>query len=153
LIETVIWWRNPNILTENQQKIPAHESAFSLEQRQKFIFALNMDFFIRLRKLENLHIVFWLVKDTCWLLEFRLPGTIMVVPTVFLAAYMVKITFGHSEFLLNCAVLFWIVANGTWMMLEFFNDDQYKMVAVVPFTLGLAAISLYYLKNPRSGTG
>ncbi len=109
-----------------------------------------MDFFIRLRKLENLHIVFWLIKDTCWLLEFRLLGTIMVVPTLFLAAYMVKITFGHAEFLLNCAVLFWILANSTWMMLEFFNGNSGKIIAVVPFILGLLSISLYYIRNARS---
>ena len=111
-----------------------------------------MEFFIRLRRLENLHIVFWLVKDTCWLLEFRLLGTIMVVPTIFLAAYMLKITFGHTEFLLNAAVLCWITANSTWMLLEFFNDNGYKIVALIPFVLGLVSISLYYIRNPRSGT-
>ena len=109
-----------------------------------------MDFFIRLRRLENLHIVFWLVKDTCWLLELKLLGTIMVVPTVFLAAYMLKITFRHSEFFLNCAVLCWITANSTWMLLEFYNDHRYKNVAFIPFVLGLLSISLFYIRNPRT---
>jgi hypothetical protein len=125
----------------------------SAEENLKFIFTPSMDFFIRLRRLENLHIVFWLIKDTCWLLEFRLLGAVMVVPTVLLAAYMVKITFGHPEFFLNCAVLFWILANSTWMILEFFNDDAFKIVAIIPFLLGILAISLYYLRNPRSTGG
>jgi hypothetical protein len=103
----------------------------------------------KIRNLENLHIVFWLIKDACWLLEFRIPGTSMVFPTVLLAVYMVVITLRHPEFFLNCAILCWITANSWWMLMEFYNDDRLKNFSVIPFALGLIAISLYYLGRGR----
>ena len=101
----------------------------------------------QIRRLENLHIVFWLIKDACWLLELKLPGTVMVPPTILLAAYMLIITLRHHEFFLNCAVFCWITANSWWMLMEFYNDDQLKNFAVIPFAAGLLAITLYYLRR------
>jgi prepilin signal peptidase PulO-like enzyme (type II secretory pathway) len=100
----------------------------------------------RYRKLENLHIVFWLVKDLCWVMLWRPLGLIMIVPTI---AAAIVITWQtrliKSELLHNIAVLFWITANAYWMVTEFFfADDRLRYYAVVPFILGLIAIGYYY---------
>lgn len=36
----------------------------------------------RFRKLENLHIVLWLIKDLCWAMLWKPLGLIMIVPTI-----------------------------------------------------------------------
>jgi hypothetical protein len=112
-----------------------------------------MELLLRLRKLENLHIVFWLIKDTCWLLEFRLFGAAMILPAVGLAIYLSVQTFRESEFLMNLAILCWICANSLWMIAELFLNDQGRLFALVPFILGLIAVALYYLKVSRSASG
>ena len=32
----------------------------------------------RIKKHENLHIVFWLIKDSCWMLQLKWLGIVMV---------------------------------------------------------------------------
>lgn len=81
----------------------------------------------RFRRIENLHILFWLIKDACWALNFRIPALIMIVPTM-LAALIItwqtrKI---FSELVHNLAVVFWITANCTWMIGEFYGWDEGK---------------------------
>lgn len=44
---------------------------------------------IRLHQYENFHIVLWLLKDTCWLMEWKLEGVIMAVPTIALAFFII----------------------------------------------------------------
>jgi hypothetical protein len=34
------------------------------------------------RKMENLHIVFWLFKDIAWCLSLTLLGVVMIIPTL-----------------------------------------------------------------------
>ncbi len=106
--------------------------------------------FDKLRKIENLHILLWLIKDCCWMMEWRLPGIIMIAPTFFLALYMVVKTFSHSEFLVNLAVFFWISANSYWMIVEFYFNDAHKHLAMIPFVCGLFCVSLYYFKTIRA---
>jgi hypothetical protein len=104
-----------------------------------------MELFIRIRKYENLHIVFWLVKDSCWMMEFRTLGAIMIIPTFLLAVYLVVKTIGHREVYINSAILCWITANSYWMIVEFFNDDQYKELSAIPFLIGFVFVALYYI--------
>lgn len=106
-----------------------------------------MDLLQKIRKYENLHIVFWLIKDSCWMLDLKWPGTIMMVPTLFLAAYLVIKTLGSPEVYVSAAVLFWILANSYWMMMEFFNDNAYKNFAAIPFGLGFVMVGLFYWKT------
>ena len=40
-----------------------------------------------IRKFENLHIACWLLKDTCWVLDMRVFGVIMIFPTLFLSFF------------------------------------------------------------------
>ena len=39
----------------------------------------------RYRRMENMHIAFWLVKDISWCLIWKVLGIIMIVPTLTVA--------------------------------------------------------------------
>jgi hypothetical protein len=112
-----------------------------------------MDLLDRIKNYENVHIVFWLIKDTCWMLELRWLGTIVMVPTLFVAIYIVLKTWHSNEVLINAAIFFWILANSYWMMIEFFNDNLYKHYAAIPFALGFVFVSVYYWKFFRLKKG
>jgi hypothetical protein len=100
----------------------------------------------RFRPLENFHIVLWLVKDLCWCTVSKNLGLIMILPTLALAIYL---TYLHrktkSELLHNTAIVFWIGANSTWMIGEFFFNDSLRNWALLFFFAGLATIFYYYL--------
>jgi hypothetical protein len=101
----------------------------------------------RYRKLENLHIVFWLIKDLCWVMLWKPLGIVMIIPTIGAALLITWQTRRiKSELLHNLAVVFWILANAYWMLSEFFsNDDSLRYYAVIPFSLGLITIAYYYI--------
>jgi hypothetical protein len=101
----------------------------------------------KFRKIENLHILFWLVKDTCWCLSFKWLGIAMVFPTL-LVAVLICYQTRHivSELTHNLAVIFWICANSYWMIAEFFElGENAKYYALIPFGLGLATLVYYYV--------
>lgn len=101
----------------------------------------------RLKKVENLHILLWLVKDSCWMLEIKWLGALMIVPTLSVAVWIVCMTRKTNDIYINLAVLFWILANSSWMVLEFFNHDEGKNLAGIPFALGFVCVGLYYIKQ------
>ena len=108
----------------------------------------------RYRKLENLHIVFWLFKDISWCMIWKELGILMIIPTLSVAIYIAyrtrEIT---SELAHNLAVAFWISANSYWMISEFFGFDEAhvfggyegKHVAMIPFVIGVIILAWYYL--------
>jgi hypothetical protein len=106
-----------------------------------------MDLINRVKNYENIHIVFWLIKDTCWMLELRWLGAIVMLPTLFVAIYIIFKTFHTKEVYINAAIFFWILANSFWMMMEFFNNDQHKNYAIIPFSLGFAFVSVFYYQT------
>lgn len=95
------------------------------------------------RFLENVHIPMWLIKDTCWMLHFKSMGTIVAVPTISMALYLVIITRNFPKrFWPNMAVLFWISANTTWMLGEFYQFN-FVIPAIALFSAGILAIIVY----------
>jgi len=101
----------------------------------------------RFRRTENLHIVFWLLKDLCWVMLWKPLGLAMIVPTVG-AALLITWQTRHikAELLHNLAVVFWIIANAYWMITEFFSDDDsLRYYAVIPFSIGILVIAYYYI--------
>jgi len=105
------------------------------------------------RRIENLHILLWLIKDACWALNLKYPGMLMIIPTIFVAVVITyqtrKIT---SEFIHNLAVDFWIFANCTWMTGEFFSLEEnlvgpygLRQLSLIPFSIGLIILGYYYL--------
>ncbi|MES2620778.1 MAG: hypothetical protein V4615_07995 [Bacteroidota bacterium] len=102
--------------------------------------------FKSIREYENLHIVLWLLKDTCWVMLWRTGGMIMLAPTVAVAFYIAYRTRKDiHNFFHNIAVCCWICANGIWMTGEFFYDDRIRNYALVFFVLGLLSVTFYYL--------
>ena len=109
---------------------------------------------IRYRKMENFHIVFWLLKDISWCMLWKPFGIAMVFPTLIIA---IIITIRNRQYISevchNLAIIFWITANSYWMMAEFFEFDTisiylditYKYLAVIPFSIGILILTWYYL--------
>lgn len=102
----------------------------------------------KFRKTENLHIVFWLLKDVSWALFWRPIGLLMLIPTLavaFLITWQTRKL--KSELFHNLAIVFWICANGFWMITEFFwpEKDYLRFYTVIPFSIGLGFIMAYYL--------
>jgi hypothetical protein len=105
-----------------------------------------MELFDKVRRHENLHIVFWLIKDSCWMLEIKWLGALMVGPALFMAGWIVYITRKSYEVYLNIAIFFWITANSFWMIIEFFFENQNKNLAAFPFALGFLFVAIFYCK-------
>jgi len=107
----------------------------------------------QLRKLENVHILLWLLKDTCWIQDWHVAGVSMIVPTVGMAFYITWLSRTETKELLhNLAVCCWIVANSIWMLGEFFLEDSTRPFALVFFLLGLAFIGYARISSLIFGT-
>ena len=101
----------------------------------------------QLKAKENLHIIFWLLKDFCWALEIKPVGMLMIIPTVSLAFYIAYKTKNHrSDFIHNIAVCCWICANATWMLGEFF-EYELRVPAACLFASGVLIILAYHLRE------
>lgn len=100
----------------------------------------------RFRKIENLHILFWLMKDISWALLWKPIGIAMLAPTLTVAIVITWQT-RHlkAELYHNLAIVFWICANGFWMIVEFFDRDDLRTWTAIPFSIGLVFILTYYL--------
>jgi hypothetical protein len=100
----------------------------------------------RFRKMENTHILFWLLKDISWCLSLKWLGIAMIVPTLIIAAVIAWRTRNLvSELSHNLAIFFWITANSFWMVTEFFGVDEHlKPYALIPFFLGVVPLVYYY---------
>lgn len=104
--------------------------------------------FLDFRKIENLHILLWLLKDICWVADLKWLGTFMIFPTISVAIWLTwKMRKSHSELMHNLAVIAWILANSTWMIGEFFFDDGTRPVALGFFGLGLVLLFVFYGKE------
>lgn len=104
----------------------------------------------KLRKTENMHIIFWLVKDTCWCLLFKPLAMLMIIPTILIAIWIaMKTRKMPSEFAHNIAVLCWITANSIWMYGEFYENDGTRPIALFFFFSGLGSLGIYYGQQLR----
>ena len=108
----------------------------------------------KLRKVENLHIVFWLIKDLSWCMVWKPLGLLMILPTFIIAIIICWRNRKHvGETAHNLAVVFWISANSYWMISEFFKFEAihlfgiytYKNLAVIPFGIGIFILTWFYL--------
>lgn len=108
----------------------------------------------RYRKMENMHIVFWLIKDVSWCMIWKVMGLAMIAPTLAIAIIIAWRTRDiKSELAHNLAITFWISANAYWMISEFFHFDtihiwrqfEGKHLAIIPFVIGVVILANYYL--------
>ena len=97
------------------------------------------------RWIENGHIFLWLIKDTCWAMEWKLGGIFMIFPTIGVALYILwKSRRIRAELFHNIAVCLWIMANSIWMLGEF-NEQDTRPVAATLFVIGLVLLIVYYI--------
>ena len=90
-----------------------------------------------LRKKENLHVVFWLIKDFAWLADLKLLGMGMAVPTVLLSYWLTyKSRKNRTDYFHNLAVSFWITGKSMWMVGEFYFDDKTRHLVIPVFIFG-----------------
>jgi len=118
---------------------------------------------VRYRKMENMHIAFWLMKDISWCMIWRELGILMTIPTLSVAIWIAWRT-RHlaSELAHNLAIVFWISANAYWMISEFFHFDSIlvwrdftgKHLALIPFITGALILLYYYIvQRPKEIKG
>ncbi len=109
---------------------------------------------INYRKMENLHIVFWLLKDISWCMIWKPLGIAMIFPTLVISIVIAWRTRQFmSERCHNIAITVWITANSYWMISEFTGIDTlhltpdftYKHLALIPFLTGILILAFYYL--------
>lgn len=104
---------------------------------------MNNRTILKTRVLENLHILLWLAKDSCWMLEWKLAGTVMFFPTLSMAIY---ICWMHrkdkAELYASLAVCSWILANATWMFHDFYTYPS-KTLALAFFVNGFLWVFFY----------
>ena len=99
-----------------------------------------------LRANENMHVVLWLLKDLCWLMEYRVAGLVMVAPTVAMAVHIAwRSRKDQQDFFQALAVILWILANSTWMLGDFFFGGRGHGVAQALFLTGLGILGFYYV--------
>lgn len=109
---------------------------------------------LKYRKMENLHIVFWLFKDVAWCMIWKPLGMLMIIPTLMISIIIAWRTREYmSEWCHNLAITVWITANSYWMISEFLKFDglsiygtiTYKHLSLIPFSIGLLVLGYYYL--------
>ncbi len=108
----------------------------------------------RYRRMENMHIVFWLLKDISWCMVWKPLGIAMIFPTLIISIIIAWRTRQViSELAHNVAITFWISANSLWMISEFLGFDtmhvwrnfEGKHLALIPFIIGIGILFYYYL--------
>ena len=101
------------------------------------------------RHYENLHIPLWLLKDTCWMLQWKILGMAMIIPTISIAIIITYKSLKDKEdaFWINLAICFWISANSYWMICEFMKHEELKNYAGIPFIGGMICVAYFYIKR------
>lgn len=113
----------------------------------------------RYRRMENFHVVFWLLKDISWCMIWKPLGIAMIVPTLSVAIWITWVNKQIvSELAHNLAIVFWITANAYWMISEFLGFDELlvyknitgKHLSLIPFVTGALVLLYYYtVQRPR----
>jgi len=103
----------------------------------------------KIRHYENLHIPLWLLKDTCWMMQWKIMGICMIVPTVLVAVIITIKSFyeRNDGFWVNLAICFWISANSFWMICEFVHREDIKNYAGIFFVAGMIIVIYFYGKQ------
>ena len=115
----------------------------------------------RYRRMENMHIIFWLLKDVSWCLIWKVLGIAMIFPTLVISLIIAWRTRQlKSELAHNLAITLWITANSYWMVSEFWGFDEAPIwgpfearhLSLVPFALGTLVLAYYYIfQRPYEG--
>lgn len=105
------------------------------------------------RQLDIIHVPLWIIKDTCWMMEFKALGVLMIIPTISVAIILCYKSRNYLQrLLLNGSVLCWVSANALWMLNDFF-DLNIHWLSLMLFSLGLIVVAIYvYFRIRRHKT-
>jgi hypothetical protein len=104
-------------------------------------------------KIDNLHVLLWLIKDISWCLDWKKTGVAMIVPAVIVAVYLlIKSGNNQEKIVHNSSIVFWISANSIWMSSEFYDFEESifnlsfggRHIAAVLFIIGISIVVVYY---------
>ena len=109
---------------------------------------------LKIRRLENSLIIFWLIVDFCWFMLWVIPGIIIMFPTLAITIYITwEARHSRSELMHNLVVTLWVIANSIAMNMEFHDLDvdiffgvfTGRQLAIIPFVFGFIILAIYYL--------
>lgn len=96
-------------------------------------------------KIENLYILLWLLKDLCWVVDWKLMGSIMIVLMVGVVIWLIwKMRKNYVELMYNFVVVCWICVNVIWMLGEFYFYDGICLYVIGVFVVGLGLLVFFY---------
>lgn len=78
-----------------------------------------------IRNIHEIHITSWLIKDIFWTLKLTWLATIMVVPTLVLALFILLTEKEHRDG--NLIMFFWLGMNIFWMLHELQNTPYWPV--------------------------
>lgn len=87
------------------------------------------------------------MKDTCWMLEWKVLGIGMIIPTILVAIMIAWKTRKTDEFFVQLAICFWITANSYWMICEFVDHEDLKNYAGIAFVAGMLSVAMFYIRR------
>lgn len=91
--------------------------------------------------ISDLHFPLWLLKDFFWMVNLPIISLILAIPAILISLWLCMMTAGKSlgE---NKMILFWLLANTSWMISEKFHFNIMWM-AYVFFGIGILEVLIY----------
>ena len=104
----------------------------------------------QLRRMENMHILFWLLKDISWCLNFKVLGVLMKYPSTY---FSVEKEHAYNELQKRTDLIVYNKDLKPWMICEFTGIDETPIIggfdgrhlALIPFSIGLFILLYYYI--------
>ncbi len=101
--------------------------------------------------ISDLHFPSWLLKDFFWMADMPVISLILEIPAILISLWMCMMTAGKtlSE---NKMILFWLLANTSWMVSEKFHINTMWM-SYIFFGIGIIEVIIYMKRylNPSNG--
>ncbi len=91
--------------------------------------------------ISDLHFPLWLLKDFLWMADLPIFSLILAIPAILVSFWLCMMTAGKS-LSENKMILFWLLANTSWMISEKFDLNTLWM-AYIFFSVGIIEIILY----------
>lgn len=97
---------------------------------------------IKKQYLEQLHVLFWILKDMLWCIELKPLAIGLGIITILYSIFVIYL----KPRLLNFAILCWILANFFWMCSDFYSvNTSYFYIPL--FLLGVIFGGLSFYKK------
>lgn len=91
--------------------------------------------------ISDLHFPLWLLKDFLWMADLPILSLLLAIPAILVSLWLCMMTAGKS-LSENKMVLFWLMANTSWMVSEKF-DINILWLSYIFFGIGIIEIGKY----------